>query len=58
MGRCYISGQTGFETLQKDEIPLRLPTGSDLWGAINAKETAKMAELRKWKEASESVGEA
>lgn len=51
-----------FETLQKDEIPLQLPTGSDIWGAIKAKETAKetakRAELRKWKEVSESVGEA
>lgn len=45
-----------FETLQKDEIPLRLPTGKDSFAAIKAKETAKMEELDRWREVSQSVG--
>ncbi|KAL6248811.1 hypothetical protein RBB50_003874 [Rhinocladiella similis] len=45
-----------FNTLQKDSIPLRLPTGPDAYTMIKAKETAKLDELEKWREVSLSVG--
>lgn len=45
-----------FNTLQKDHIPLRLPTGPDAYAMIKAKETAKLEELETWREVSESVG--
>ena len=45
-----------FETLQKEKIPMRLPTGKDSFGAIKGKETAKMEELEAWREVSEGVG--
>ena len=47
-----------FDTLQKEELPLRLPTGADAYTAIKAKETAKMEELESWREVTESVGAA
>ncbi len=45
-----------FETLQKEKIPMRLPTGKDSFSAIKGKETAKFQELETWQEVSESVG--
>ena len=45
-----------FDTLQKNELPLRLTTGLDAFRIIKAKETAKMEELEKWRGVTESVG--
>ena len=45
-----------FDTLQRDELPLRLPTGVDAYTAITAKDTAKMEELERWREVTVSVG--
>lgn len=47
-----------FDTLQLEELPLRLPTGTDAYNAIKAKEMAKMEELERWREITESLGPA
>ena len=35
------------DVLQKDELPLRLPTGKDAYAALKTKEEAMLAELEK-----------
>ena len=45
-----------FNVLQKDEIPLRLPTGQDAYEILERIEGEKIEELKRWKKISTTVG--
>ena len=46
-----------FETVGREDMPLRLATGRDAWQAIRASDEERSKEMDKWKEVSTSCSE-
>jgi hypothetical protein len=46
-----------FETLGREEMPLRLSTGGDAWQAIQASDKERSKEMERWKEVTLSCSD-